>query len=239
VENERDQLLAHWAAESSGTGAYVQFENYFRGSAEALAGRIEEYEDLVRHVKSLGDGSFAHGWLDLGAGRGSLLEVLEREGVAAYGVEQDPALAALASSEGRKMYCGAVDAILQSMISRNIRFSVVSALHIIEHFSGEEAEELIDLMTSILAPGGLCIVVTPNAKSLPVMLGSFYRDPTHVRPYPEELLEFMFASRQCDIRTRTSFGRFITASAAPSPGFFRLFSATKKRLGGLRKGFQS
>jgi len=42
-----------------------------------------------------------------------------------------------------------------------------------------------------LRPGGRLIVATPNPGSLPTIAHEFWRDPTHVRPYDRELIEFL------------------------------------------------
>jgi O-antigen chain-terminating methyltransferase len=42
----------------------------------------------------------------------------------------------------------------------------------------------------VLQPGGLLVMETPNPENLVVGAGSFYRDPSHLRPLPPELLGF-------------------------------------------------
>ena len=43
-----------------------------------------------------------------------------------------------------------------------------------------------------LKPGGILIIITPNAMDLRVMTDIFWLDQTHIRPYPLDLLKALF-----------------------------------------------
>ena len=64
-------------------------------------------------------------------------------------------------------------------------------VHVIEHLAVRQAEALIRLAADRLRLGGRLIIATPNPGSLPTIAHEFWRDPTHVRPYDRELIEFL------------------------------------------------
>jgi len=80
--------------------------------------------------------------------------------------------------------------ILDFLQSTPHRYDAITAFHVIEHLAVREAEALIRLASDRLRPGGRLIVATPNPGSLPTIAHEFWRDPTHVRPYDLELIEF-------------------------------------------------
>lgn len=124
--------------------------------------------------------------LDVGCGRGEFLDVAADAGLETLGVDLDAAMLAHAGAH-QVVEAEALD-YLQSTPET---FDVVSALHVIEHFSVDEGAALVRLGQSRLVPGGSLIVATPNPGSLPTIAHEFWKDPTHVRPYDVELLEFL------------------------------------------------
>jgi hypothetical protein len=50
---------------------------------------------------------------------------------------------------------------------------------------------LVEAALAALRPGGLLLLATPNPESAIVQGHEFWRDPTHVRLYSRQLLEFM------------------------------------------------
>ncbi len=124
--------------------------------------------------------------LDVGCGRGEFLDVAADAGLETHGVDLDAAMLAHAGAH-RVVEAEALD-FLQSTPEK---FDVVGALHVIEHFPVAEGAALVRLGASRLVPGGSLIIATPNPGSLPTIAHEFWKDPTHVRPYDVELLEFL------------------------------------------------
>ena len=69
--------------------------------------------------------------------------------------------------------------------------SVVTAFHLVEHMPFSRLLVLTGEIFRVLKPGGLLIYETPNPENLEVATYSFWMDPTHLRPLPPELLEFL------------------------------------------------
>lgn len=133
--------------------------------------------------------------LDVGCGRGEFLDVAAAAGLETHGVDLDAAMLAHAAAH-RVIEAEALD-YLQSTPET---FDVVSALHVIEHFPVDEGAALVRLGGSRLVPGGSLIVATPNPGSLPTIAHEFWKDPTHVRPYDVELLEFLCRDAGLDVQ---------------------------------------
>jgi O-antigen chain-terminating methyltransferase len=72
---------------------------------------------------------------------------------------------------------------------------VISAFHLVEHLAFDDLVRLLDQAVRVLRPGGILLLETPNPNNLLVSSGHFYLDPTHVKPLPPDLLEFLVASR--------------------------------------------
>jgi hypothetical protein len=65
----------------------------------------------------------------------------------------------------------------------------------VEHLPVEVLLSLIDECMRVLRSGGLLIFETPNPVNVLVSSSSFHLDPTHVKPVPAQLLEFLVESR--------------------------------------------
>ncbi|MGY8913512.1 MAG: class I SAM-dependent methyltransferase [Flavobacteriales bacterium] len=202
-----DELLLEFKPEENSVKAeYLSYENFFRASDKAIAGRYEELKYLSE--KLLVRNPNIKSWLDIACGSGQLLSVLQEKGINAYGIELDHGLSITGSNNGVNILCGEAIDVLQSLVSNNIKFDVISCLHLIEHLEWEQAEKLLSLMEAVLNPKGHIVIVTPNAKDLRVIAGSFYRDPTHIRPYPEELIKYLYFKNNLEPVYIECFNRF-------------------------------
>ena len=85
-------------------------------------------------------------------------------------------------------------------------YDAITAFHVIEHLEIRDASAFIQLAADRLRPGGRLIIATPNPGSLPTIAHEFWRDPTHVRPYDLELIEYL-----------TNTSGLTTESAAVNP----------------------
>ncbi len=124
--------------------------------------------------------------LDVGCGRGEFLEAAADAGHRVTGIDHDSEM--LAQVGGLPVLCGEALDYLQSTSDR---YDTITAFHVIEHLAVREAEAFLRLASDRLRPDGRLIVATPNPGSLPTLAHEFWRDPTHVRPYDRELIEFL------------------------------------------------
>lgn len=128
--------------------------------------------------------------VDVGAGRGYFLEALKARGIEGVGVD----ISEEAASEGRLL---GLDIIVEDAFMYLLRRSDLAGLflsHLIEHLEPARADELLRLAARALRPNGTIVIVTPNPRDWLVLSHIFWLDPTHVRPYPAELLAAMLAA---------------------------------------------
>jgi SAM-dependent methyltransferase len=127
--------------------------------------------------------------IDLGCGRGEFLELLDAEGARCVGIDSDPDMIETCLNINLNATNGDVLAYLNA--ARDNSASVISAFHVVEHLSFPQLQELVSQALRILKPGGLLMLETPNPQNLVVGSYSFFLDPTHTKPIPWELLEFV------------------------------------------------
>ena len=126
--------------------------------------------------------------LDVGCGRGTVLQMLAERGISAIGCDSEPAM--VAECRRRGLDCTQTDAL--EFLRQTARpLDGICCGHLIEHLPTSVAMELIALCYERLEPGGTLVIVTPNPADLKVITHYFWMDLTHVRPYPGVLLEEM------------------------------------------------
>lgn len=127
--------------------------------------------------------------LDLGCGFGIFLRFLADAGYAnALGVDSSPGMCAVSQARGHSPREADNLAFLRS---GGERFDCITLNHVIEHYTKEEALELLDAVHARLAPGGRALVMTPNMGSPVAAARSRYMDITHETGYTEESLLFL------------------------------------------------
>jgi SAM-dependent methyltransferase len=168
----------------SQTSFYRAFEDRYRGSRDIIKDRLRAYAPFTAPLLAGGRADA----LDLGCGRGEWLELLGEDGFEARGVDLDDGM--LAACHERGLAARHCDALAALRAEPDNSLALVSAFHLVEHLPFELVQDLIAESLRALRPGGLLIMETPNPENLTVGATSFYRDPTHVRPLPPDLLGF-------------------------------------------------
>jgi O-antigen chain-terminating methyltransferase len=175
------------AVPSAFDALYPAFEDAFRGSEELIRERVAIYVDDFLKVPNRGP------VLDIGCGRGELLEVLRSASIEAYGIDINEAHVNLCQERGLDVRHEDALSHLDSVPPGSL--GGITAIQLVEHITVEDVIELIDRAIAALQPGGLLILETPNPDNLTVGASSFYLDPTHEKPLPPQLLGFLAGSR--------------------------------------------
>lgn len=193
---------------------YRDFEARFRGDPALIRERLRVYEPFLKPLAAQG---IAQG-LDLGCGRGEWLEVLGEFGLEARGVDLDEGMLNVARNKG--LAVDNMDALQALRAVPDGSLAVVSAFHLIEHLAFELFRDLVNEARRALRPGGLLILETPNPENPIVGLVNFHLDPTHVKPLPPLLTQFVTEhsgfSRSIILRLQGATPREDTADALGS-----------------------
>ncbi len=161
--------------------SYTLLENRFRGSEDALKARLNIYLPILENLPGE--------LLEVGAGRGELLELLQQEKISAYGVDLDKALVELAKSKGLDVRLENGLEHLAKLPSRSL--GGVIATQVIEHLTPEQIKALCALSREKIKSGGKVVFETINTSSLVALSQNYFRDPTHVQPLHPDTTSYM------------------------------------------------
>jgi SAM-dependent methyltransferase len=162
---------------ASADSAYAGFEDVFRGSEDFVRDRLSYYLSWIPQHADV---------VDLGCGRGEMLEVLTGAGHLVTGVDLDPGMVQRCKRSGLRSVLGEAGSYLESLAGSSV--DVVFSAQFIEHIDLDALTALLTASRHALRSGGTLIAETVNPHSLPA-LRTFWVDLTHVKPiFPETLL---------------------------------------------------
>lgn len=172
---------------------YVKFENKFRGSEAEIKDRLRVY---VPYFKQLKTDLSKHPVLDIGCGRGELLELLKEENINCLGLDLNEAMVERCKERGFNAVQAEALSYLQAQKAGS--FSAITGFHIVEHIPFNFLLRLFEECYRVLEPGGIVIFETPNPENLHVGSLSFYYDPSHLHPLVPDVLAFAIENRGFD-----------------------------------------
>jgi glycosyltransferase involved in cell wall biosynthesis/2-polyprenyl-3-methyl-5-hydroxy-6-metoxy-1,4-benzoquinol methylase len=180
-EQWRDPLAGHvtgYRSADADARPYFDFEATFRGPE----GRVRE---LQRSYLPLLSGRAPV--LDVGFGRGELLDLLREDGIEARGVDADADMVDHARAKGLEVTLATGNEHLRGLEEGSL--GSIVALELVEHLPYEELMEFLALARSRLREDGILLVETVNPHAVHAMK-AFWVDPTHQHPiFPEVALE--------------------------------------------------
>jgi SAM-dependent methyltransferase len=154
---------------------YLGFEDFFRGAEGQIRERQLAYMPLLSGRAPV---------LDVGCGRGEMLELLRERRVEAGGVDIDPAMVEHCLAKGLERVQVA-DGVGYLEEAQPGSLGAVFAAQVIEHLPYPALLRLLRAARRALAPGGLVVLETVNPHA-PQALKHFWIDPTHQHPlFPE------------------------------------------------------
>jgi 2-polyprenyl-3-methyl-5-hydroxy-6-metoxy-1,4-benzoquinol methylase len=170
--------FSNLAARADHDKSYLVFEDTFRGSEELIRGRQKVYVPLLEAHAPV---------LDIGCGRGELLELLRDADIPAHGIDVDRAMVAHCRAKGLTDV-EVADAVTYVQGVEGSSLGAIIAAQVIEHLPYPELLEFLRTAPRKLRPGGRLIVETVNPHAAHAMK-TFWVDFTHQHPvFPEVVL---------------------------------------------------
>jgi SAM-dependent methyltransferase len=169
---------------------YVGFEDRFRGSQSDIRARLASYVPLFAGRSDV---------LDVGCGRGELLDLLREGGIGARGLELNHEMAETCRARGLEVSEGDWLSHLESLPDASLGGLV--AIQVVEHLDPSYLMRALDVAFHKLRPGSPIVLETINPGCWFAFFSSYIRDLTHVRPlHPDTLTYLLTASGFIDVR---------------------------------------
>jgi SAM-dependent methyltransferase len=206
------------ASESAPSGqargaGYVGFEDMFRGTSDEIRARQRDYADRFAGASDV---------LDLGCGRGELLELLRDRGISSRGIDANAEMVDVCRARGLDVRQGDALAYLSSLPDESLGGLI--ALQVVEHLEPDYLVRLIETAHAKLRPGASIVLETINAACWVAFFESYIRDITHVRPLHPDTLKFLVVAagfERVDVHFRSPIaeeGRLQTVAVAGLAG---------------------
>jgi SAM-dependent methyltransferase len=173
---------------------YVGFEDRFRGTRDDIAVRVQDYLPVFSGAKDV---------VDIGCGRGELLDALRGSGVAARGVDTNHAMVELCRARGLDV--AESDAL--TFLRRQTAGSLggLAAIQVVEHFAPAYLTAFLSAAHDALAPGAPLLLETINPSCWAAFFDTYIRDLTHQRPLHPDTLQYLVQAsgfRDVDVQFR-------------------------------------
>jgi SAM-dependent methyltransferase len=173
---------------------YVGFEDRFRGTPEDIRTRVEDYLPVISAHTNV---------VDIGCGRGELLDALQERGVAARGVDTNHSMVELCRSRGLDVTES--DAVSFLMREPEASLGGLVAIQVVEHFTPAYLLRFLTAAFAALAPGAPLILETINPSCWMAFFETYIRDLTHQRPLHPDTLKYLVQASgfsQVDVQFR-------------------------------------
>jgi SAM-dependent methyltransferase len=158
---------------------YFAFESRMRGSVDAIRERQRRYVEDFREAGPV---------LDVGCGRGELLQLLREAGVDARGIDADADMVAYARGEGLEVEQADLVEYLERL--ENGSLGGIFMGQVVEHLPPGVLVRSLELAARKLRRGGVLVAETINPLS-PLALRHYFADLTHAQPLVPETLELL------------------------------------------------
>jgi O-antigen chain-terminating methyltransferase len=158
---------------------FLRFAERYRGPELYVRQNFENYLDYFTGKTRV---------IDLGCGRGEMLELLKEKGIPAQGIDGDQESVAICQSKGLNAHVADLFEWLEN--EPDEAHEVLFCSQVIEHLPPLELPKFVKNCAQKLQKGGVLILETPNPECLAIFATHFYLDPTHHRPVPPILAAF-------------------------------------------------
>ena len=159
---------------------YVAFENLFRGSPDEIRKRLDDYGPLFEGASDV---------LDVGCGRGELLEILAARGISARGIDLNREM--VDECRGRGLDATESDALTYLRSQADGSIGGLIATQVVEHFEPPYLLAFLDQAQRVLRPRAIIVLETINVACWLAFFESYLRDLTHARALHPDTLKYL------------------------------------------------
>lgn len=185
-EAQRMEFHAHSAGQEK---MAVALQEEYRGSSDSIGQLMQRRLPLIIEAVRRASGGASLDLLDVGCGRGELLNAATASGLRAQGLDSNRLMVERCVNAGLDALCTDVRHHLSSLERDSAK--AITFLHGVEHVPASELQWLLENFLRILAPGGGLILEFPNIFNLLTASNYFYIDDTHDRPVHPYTVEFL------------------------------------------------
>jgi SAM-dependent methyltransferase len=191
---------------------YVGFEDRFRGSQEDIRTRVEDYLPLLASASDV---------LDVGCGRGELLDLLRQHGVTARGVDTNDAMVQLCRARGLDVERDEALRFLERQPDGSLGGLV--AIQVVEHFQPAHLLRVLETAHHKMRRGAPLVLETINPACWMAFFECYLRDITHQQALHPDTLRYLVQTSgftDVDVRFRSPIGegdRLARISSAQTP----------------------
>jgi 2-polyprenyl-3-methyl-5-hydroxy-6-metoxy-1,4-benzoquinol methylase len=173
---------------------YVGFEDRFRGSQDDIRLRVEDYLPILGGAADV---------VDVGCGRGELLDALRAHSIRARGVDANHAMVELCRARGLDVEESDALSFLERQPAGSLGGLV--AIQVVEHFAPAYLSQFLAAAHQALKPGAPLVLETINPACWAAFFDTYIRDLTHQRPLHPETLKYLVQASgfaQVDVQFR-------------------------------------
>jgi SAM-dependent methyltransferase len=190
--------------------AYVGFEDQFRGSPDEIRRRLADYVPLFAGCRDV---------LDVGCGRGELLDLFRARGIDARGVDSNAAMVEACRSRGLQADQGDALGYLRSRPDGSLGGLI--AIQVVEHLDPGYLLRFVETAFHKLRPGAPLVFETINAACWVAFFESYIRDITHRWPLHPDTLRYLvqasgFSSVEIQFRSPVPYSDKLERVALPA-----------------------
>jgi O-antigen chain-terminating methyltransferase len=159
---------------------YAGFEDLFRGSELEISSRLADYVPIFSGAADV---------LDVGCGRGEMLELLRDAGISARGVDLNHEMVLRCRDKGFAVTEADGLSYLRSVGPASL--GGVIATQVVEHLQPDYLIRFLEAAAEALRPGAPIVLETINPACWSAFFDSYVRDLTHVQPVHPDTLKFL------------------------------------------------
>jgi SAM-dependent methyltransferase len=159
---------------------YLGFEDRFRGPRDEIRRRLTDYLPIFTGASAV---------LDVGCGRGELLELFRESGIDARGIDTNERMVSLCTERG--LPAEQADALSYLRAQPAASLGGLIAIQVVEHLPPDYLMAFLEAAFHALRPGAPIVLETINVSCWMAFFETYMRDLTHARPLHPDTLRFL------------------------------------------------